>query len=150
VYFVNRVILKALGQPEIFAGIEQDSILKYAQSNLTKEQVHLHKERLTEILKIEKLYRDPQINIYDLARRLGVPSKTLSQVINQSFDKNFFDLINSYRVSEAQKILKESLDKKLTVLEVMYSVGFNSKSSFNTAFKKVTGKTPSEYRKKVD
>ena len=61
----------------------------------------------------------------------------------------FFDFINAYRIKEVQNILKESTDDKLTVLEAMYQAGFNSKSSFNTAFKKETGLTPTEFRKMI-
>ena len=97
----------------------------------------------------EKPYLNAQVNIADLSENLSLSTKHLSQVINQSFDKSFFDFINSYRIQEAQQILKESSDDKLTVLEVMYDVGFNSKSSFNTAFKKETGQTPTEFRKMI-
>ena len=63
--------------------------------------------------------------------------------------KSFFDLINSYRIEEAKKMIKEPEDEKMTISEVMYKVGFNSKSSFNTAFKKYTGLTPSEYKSQI-
>ena len=65
------------------------------------------------------------------------------------FGKSFFDFINAFRIREAQQVFRESGDDKLTILEVMYQVGFNSKSSFNTAFKKETGQTPSEFRKTI-
>lgn len=146
-YFVNSVILKALRQPEIFAGIEQITTKKYVGSNLTGEEAERYRRHLVEILETEKHYLNPKITIQDLAEKLGTSSKVISQVINQSFDKNFFDFINSYRIRDAQDILKHSTDKKLTILEVMYQVGFNSKSSFNAAFKKVTGQTPSAFRR---
>ena len=61
---------------------------------------------------------------------------------------NFFDFINQFRIDEARSILKNPEKKQFTVLEILYEVGFNSKSSFNTAFKKHTGLTPTQYRKK--
>jgi AraC-like DNA-binding protein len=148
-YFVNRVILKALRQPEIFAGISQNEITKYLGSNLTPSQMEAYKEQLLALLRTEKSYLDPQVSLADLSEKLSVSTKHLSQIINQSFNKSFFDFINSYRIQEAQQILKESRDDKLTVLEVMYQSGFNSKSSFNTAFKKETGQTPTEFRKTI-
>jgi AraC-like DNA-binding protein len=147
-YFVNHVILKALRQPEIFAGIAQNEATKYLGSNLTQDQIERYKRRLLDLFRSEKPYLNPEVSLTDLSEKLSVSTKNLSQVINQSFNKSFFDFINSYRINEAQQIFKESTDEKLTVLEVMYQAGFNSKSSFNTAFKKETGQTPSEFRKK--
>ena len=97
----------------------------------------------------EKPYLDPKFSLSDLSEKLSISTKHLSQVINQSFDQSFFDFINAYRIQEVQQILKESGNDKVTVLEAMYQAGFNSKSSFNTAFKKVTGQTPSEFRKMI-
>ena len=116
---------------------------------MSQDQVEDQKEKLLNLIDTEKLYLNPQISLADLAERMSLSSKHLSQVINQSFDKSFFDFINSYRVREVQRILKESNDDKLTVLEAMYEAGFNSKSSFNTAFKKETGQTPTEFRKSL-
>lgn len=148
-YFVNRVILKALRQPEIFAGIAQNETTKYQGSNLTPSQIEAYKNELVALLGSEKPFLNPQVSIADLSEKLSVPTKHLSQVINQSFNKSFFDFINTYRIQEVQQILKGSKDDKLTVLEAMYQAGFNSKSSFNTAFKKETGLTPTEFRKKM-
>ena len=146
-YFVIKVILKALQQPEIFAGIGRNEAIKYEGSNLTHGQIKAISERLLVFIRKEKPYLNPQVSLAQLSENLSVSSKHLSQVINQSFGKSFFDFINSYRIQEAQKIFKESNDAKLTVLEVMFEVGFNSKSSFNTAFKKETGQTPTQFRK---
>ncbi|HSM64254.1 MAG TPA: helix-turn-helix domain-containing protein [Gillisia sp.] len=146
---MNHIILKALRQPEIFAGITQNETTKYLGSNLTPDQIEVYKKQLLELLNSEKPYLNPQVSLADLSEKLSISSKHLSQVINQSFNKNFFDFINSYRIKKVQQILKESKDDKLTVLEAMYQAGFNSKSSFNTAFKKETGQTPSEFRKMI-
>lgn len=148
-YFVIKVILRALRQPEIFAGIEQKETSKYEGSNLTREQIESIKDRLLDFVRVEKPYLNPQMSIAELSEKLSVSPKHLSQVINQSFGKSFFDFINSLRIQEAQRIFRESTDNRLTVLEVMFEVGFNSKSSFNTAFKKETGQTPTEFRKTI-
>lgn len=149
-YFVIRVILKALRQPKIFTGIAQDETTKYLGSNLTASQIETYKQRLLTLLETDKPFLHPQVSIADLSEKLSIPTKQLSQVINQSFNKSFFDFINSYRVQEVKHILKESKDDKLTVLEAMYQAGFNSKSSFNSAFKKETGQTPTEFRKTIE
>ena len=148
-YFVIKVILKALRQPEIFAGIAQNETTKYQGSNLTPSQIEIYKKELLALLITEKPYLNPQVSLADLSDKLSISTKHLSQVINQSFDKSFFDFINTYRIQEVQHILKASTDDKMTVLEVMYEAGFNSKSSFNTAFKKDTGLTPTEFRKTI-
>jgi len=148
-YFVNKVILKALRQPEIFAGITQNETVKYLGSTFTSDQVEEFKQRLLALMSSEKPFLEPQVSLSDLSEKLSVSAKQLSQVINQSFNKSFFDFINSYRIQEFQQILKASRDDKMTVLEVMFQVGFNSKSSFNTAFKKETGQTPTEFRKVI-
>jgi YesN/AraC family two-component response regulator len=82
-----------------------------------------------------------------LAERLGVHYNYLSQIINEQFKQNFNDFINKYRIEEAKKILKTPSGSEKTILEIAYETGFYSKSVFNTAFKKFTGKTPSEFRK---
>jgi AraC-like DNA-binding protein len=148
-YFVNRVILKALRQPEIFAGIGQNETARYQGSSLTAGQVEEYRQKLLTLLRTDKPFLNPQVSLSDLSEKLSISSKNLSQVINQTFAKNFFDFINSYRIQEVQHILKDSRDDKMTILEAMYEAGFNSKSSFNTAFKKETGQTPSEFRKNI-
>ena len=148
-YFVNRVILKALRQPEIFAGIGQNETARYQGSSLTAGQVEEYRQKLLTLLRTDKPFLNPQVSLSDLSEKLSISSKNLSQVINQRFGKNFFDFINSYRIQEVQQILKDSRDDKMTILEAMYEAGFNSKSSFNTAFKKETGQTPSEFRKNI-
>ena len=90
---------------------------------------------------------NPDLTVDTLASAVGFPAKKVSQVINESFAQNFFDYINTFRIREAERLMLESDDPKLTVLEVMYASGFNSKSSFNTVFKQKTGVTPSSFKK---
>ncbi|MBC8123297.1 MAG: helix-turn-helix domain-containing protein [Gemmatimonadaceae bacterium] len=87
---------------------------------------------------------------YDLAQRLGVRPKVLSAALNEGLGQHFFDYVNRYRIEEARRLLTNPADPKVTVLEVMYQVGFNSKSSFNTLFRKYTGQTPSAVKKRSD
>jgi AraC-like DNA-binding protein len=95
---------------------------------------------------MEKPYMDPNINLMDLGQQVGIPHRSLSEVINNALQQNFYDFINSYRVRESERLLKESEQYK-TVLEVLYEVGFNSKSAFHTAFKKTTGMTPTQFKR---
>lgn len=147
-YFSNRVILKGLVNPELFGGIPTRNIEKYTSSNLTSEERTDYQNKLSEQMKFQKPFLDPDLTISQLAEIVDLSPKMLSQVINQSYQKSFFDYINTYRVEEAKELFYNSDDEKLTIQEVMYQSGFNSKSSFNTFFKKVTELTPSEYRNK--
>ena len=80
--------------------------------------------------------------------KLNIPAKDLSLLINHDLNQHFFDFVNGFRIRKAMEMLSDPDKKEFTVLEILYDVGFNSKSSFNTAFKKYTQLTPTEYRKK--
>ncbi len=91
-------------------------------------------------------YKNPQFTIGLLAKEIDIPKRTLSELINDHYDQNFVDFINTYRINFAKQRLLNPTDPNETILEVMYEVGFNSKSSFYKAFKKKTGTTPTEYK----
>ena len=147
--FVSVVVWKGLKQPELFSGIDSDSgsEKKYAGSSLSERERKDIKKNLEEFMIREKPFLDPDLSLDQLARSLNTTSKKLSQCINEEFSQNFFDYVNSSRIAEAQRIFRENKDPRLTVLEVMYQCGFNSKSSFNTIFKAKTGVTPSAFKK---
>lgn len=91
-------------------------------------------------------YLEPSLTIQELANQIEMPVRDLSLLINHHLNQHFFDFVNEYRIQRAMKILKDPTKKELTILEILYEVGFNSKSSFNTAFKKYTNLTPTKYR----
>ena len=95
-----------------------------------------------------KPHLDSNLTVTQLANGMGISTHHLSHVINTELDQNFFDFINNYRIADAKRILDEDAQGKRSITEVMYDVGFNSKSVFNTYFKKLTGMTPSQYRKR--
>ncbi|MCZ6899895.1 MAG: helix-turn-helix domain-containing protein, partial [Bacteroidetes bacterium] len=76
----------------------------------------------------------------------NIPSHHLSQVINDRIGLNFFDFVNSYRIKEATRLLSDSQKSEYTIIELAYESGFNSKSTFNSAFKRFAGSTPTEFR----
>jgi len=143
--FVASVILNALNRP--FISLNDDSAVKYTGLRLDPKEKEVILEKIVNALKKDRLYLNPELNLKDLSEAIDSNSRKVSQVINDTLDKNFFDLINTYRIEAAKEKFKKNKDSKLTVLEVMYDVGFNSKSSFNTQFKNRTGLTPSEYMK---
>ncbi|WP_420321162.1 helix-turn-helix domain-containing protein [Flagellimonas sp.] len=143
--FINRILFKALKKPHLFLQPSDELSRKYAGSNLSADKREAIAEALALQMENEKLYTNPDLNIGDLAALMDLSSKEISQTINQTFNQHFFDFVNSYRIEAAKKLLSKP-ELNLTVQEIMYKVGFSSKSSFNTIFKKRTGLTPSEFR----
>ena len=95
----------------------------------------------------KKPFLNPSLTIQDISGDIGIPVRDLSVLINHHLGQHFYDFVNTYRIENAMDILKDITKSKVTILEILYDVGFNSKSSFNTAFKKHTGNTPTFYRK---
>jgi AraC-like DNA-binding protein len=144
-------VLKALRYPNIFSGV--DSKTKLTTEILKEnEKTQINKEeikQLTSYMETEKPYLNPSLTIRNLSEKIKMNSRDVSVLINQHLNQHFFDFVNEYRIKEAMKILKDPAKKEFTVLEILYEVGFNSKSSFNTAFKKNTGYTPTQFKKKA-
>lgn len=107
------------------------------------------KTELLILMEKEKPFLDCEISLIKLAKKINVSPHLLSYTINKGFDENFFQFINGYRIKEAQKLILDSNMNHLSLLGIGFEVGFNSKTVFNTTFKKVTGKTPSEFKKGV-
>ncbi|MGE5683331.1 MAG: helix-turn-helix domain-containing protein [Bacillota bacterium] len=144
IYF-NVIFLKAWFQPGIFAGAEVN--VKYKSSKLTKEEAEGLINKLNSYIAQNKPYLKPDLTLNQLAGELDIPPRTLSQIINEYFNHNFYDYINRLRIEESKQMLLDISCKK-TVLEILYAVGFNNKSAYNIAFKRATNLTPTEFRKK--
>jgi len=137
---INTLILASL--------LKKEYVLthsKYQNSTINSIDKERYFEQLEDLLLKQKQYRNPLLNIDLLSKQIMISSSRLSQVINEKSGKNFNDLVNFYKIEEAKKML-ESDKNSLNIIQVAYEVGFNSKSTFNTAFKKVTGLTPSQYK----
>jgi AraC-like DNA-binding protein len=117
---------------------------KYKGSSVSPDLHQQTLQKLKDLMEKEKLYCRADFSLPELAQRLGVSVHALSQVINEGMGKSFFEMSAMYRVEEAKRLLRDQPHVK--VEEIAEQVGYLSKSSFNTAFKKLTGKTPSEYR----
>ncbi|WP_394749963.1 helix-turn-helix domain-containing protein [Spongiimicrobium salis] len=120
---------------------------KYAKTPLDGQLSLEYKERLTNYIKSEKAYLNPNIRLVDVANALSIPKHQLSRVINEQFHCNFNEFINKYRIREAQEIMTAK-DNTANFLNIAYAVGFNNKASFNNYFKRLTSMTPKEYQKK--
>ncbi len=121
---------------------------KYKTVKLDPDRAEGIVSQLLFLMEKENIFLDPNLTLSKLAQKLRIHSNQLSRIINERFGLSYNDFVNKYRIEEAKKKLTSSEDNKSTILDIIYSTGFYSKSVFNTAFKKFTGMTPSEYRKK--
>ena len=121
---------------------------RYKSSALSAEQASKYKEIILEYVSKNKSYKDHNITLGKFSKSLSLTPHVVSQVINEQLSCNFNDFINSYRVEEAKKLLNDAGMKNITVASIAYDCGFNTLSAFNTAFKKFTGITPSQFRNK--
>ena len=142
--FTLVVAYKGLVQSGSFSGIEE--LPKYAASRLKPSECDTIVEKLILCMKEEKPYLTPSLAVEDLAKKLRIPSKQLSQAIHTRLNQNFYDLINAYRIEEAKERMLDPHYQNQTLLAVAFDVGFNSKSVFNAAFKKHAGMTPKSYK----
>ncbi|MDR2236907.1 MAG: helix-turn-helix domain-containing protein [Chryseobacterium sp.] len=113
------------------------------------EELQKIKTQLEDIMSRQKPYLESELNLIRLSELLSVSTHHLSYVINTGFGKNFFQYVNEYRIEHAKHLLKDA-NSKLSILGIAYESGFNSKTSFNTTFKKLTNHTPSEYKNGSD
>jgi AraC-like DNA-binding protein len=118
---------------------------EYNRSGLKEEDAVKFHESLKELMNFKKPYLEPKLSLSDLANELNISINHLSQIINQYEEKNFFDFVNTYRVDEFKKRVIDPANINYSILAIALDSGFNSKSSFNQVFKKLTGKTPSQY-----
>ena len=135
---------------EMLDELEEENIKtereKYAKQNIDEIMKKDYLNRIREFMAENKPYLNEDINIKELAGGIKIPSHHLSIVLNDTLNKNFYTFINEYRIKEAINILEDPENSRANILSIAYSCGFNSKSTFNSVFKKFTGRTPSEYR----
>jgi AraC-like DNA-binding protein len=150
------VIIYGLGyicliKPEVVSGAGEETQLplaKYENSNLSSQRSERYLKRLLQIMEAEKLYTDCELSLQKVAEKLSIPPRHLSQIINEQLNQSFSDFVNFYRVEEVKKNLLDPSKKHYSILAIAEDSGFNSKSSFNSVFKKHTNITPSEFRDK--
>lgn len=152
--FILLLLVLGIRQPQIFRNPPENQIedaaarpkLKYINSNLDEAKSAEILRKLLAYMEDEKPYLNNEITIGELADMLGLHSKTLSQVINEQLNVNFFNFINGYRVEEVKAKLRNPDFDHYSILGIAYDAGFSSKSSFNSIFKKFTATTPSNYK----
>lgn len=139
-------------QPHVFGGrytYLNRMFPKYEKSGLTPGLSLELKENLIRLFEKEKVYRENDINLEMVAKKLNTTRHNASQVINEHFKVSFHEFVNTYRINEAKRILAEQNDHGLNIIDVAYEVGYNNKVTFNKAFKKNTQLTPSEFQRSV-
>jgi AraC-like DNA-binding protein len=120
---------------------------KYSRSNINESDMARIALKLKKAMEEDKLQLNPSLTLRKLSDMTGIAENNISQVLNMKIGMGYYDFINYWRIQSACEKLKQSNN---SLLDITYAVGFNSRSTFNLAFKKHTGKTPSEYRKTVN
>ncbi|MEQ8926342.1 MAG: AraC family transcriptional regulator [Fulvivirga sp.] len=150
--FVNTLFFKGLVQPKLFLGIStnDEEIFKqenerYKDSTFTEQDILSTSNAIEKCLEYSRVYLEPELSLEQFSALLNKPPRLISQTINTTYKTNFSDFINEQRIEEAKKLLKET--NGLNVSEILYEVGFNSKSAFYEHFKKKTGLTPNQFKK---
>jgi ligand-binding sensor domain-containing protein/AraC-like DNA-binding protein len=143
---ISRLLERRAKTKEMLKIFQDDA--RYKTHVLTPKLVKKYMLQLLTVMKEEKPYLDPNMTVTKLAKILGVSKEHISQTINQCFYMNFNQFLNKYRIEEAKERLKDPKESQYVVFKIALDVGFNSKSTFNIAFKKFTGMNPSQYREK--
>lgn len=123
-------------------------VTRYKSSTLAAEEALRYKKMILDHILKNESFKDHNVTLGKFSKSLSLTPHIVSQVINEQLSCNFNDFINSYRVEEAKKLLSDEGKKNITVASIAYDCGFNTLSAFNTAFKKFTGITPSQFRNK--
>ena len=146
---VLYVACMAYIQPKVFSLAVYDEASKlhpkYINSGLTDSLSHDLKQLLIDLLIEEKVYMDNTLNLDKLSNKLATTRHNTSQIINEQFNMNYFELINKFRIDEAILLFKQHKERRLNIIDIAYEVGFNNKVTFNKAFKKETTQTPTEF-----
>ncbi len=143
IYFTT-ILYKALSSSQFSYGEE-----KKRYHSLNQKQAQQLQKELDALMQNDKPYLDFDANVSGIAQKLSTNNKHISELLNLYYQKNFYEYINEYRIEEAKQLLVNSKESKKTILEIAYASGFNSKSAFNSAFKKNTGMSPTQYRNSV-
>jgi AraC-like DNA-binding protein len=141
IYFIA---FKAVLYPDAISPGFAQKYKAYMQFDGTDGSAYMR--RLTTLMTGDKIFTNPRLKLSGLSAQVGLPPHQLSKLINEKFGKSFNDYVNEYRVQEFIRRVNEDKNRTYTIYGMALDVGFNSKSSFNVAFKKITGKNPSHFR----
>ncbi|MEM6316112.1 MAG: helix-turn-helix transcriptional regulator [Bacteroidota bacterium] len=154
--FLVAIYVATLFKPELFHAFPHQMPIpsssesqkqKYEHSNLQPAQKEKYLVKLKNYMAQEKPFQLPELTLAQLAEKVNIPSYYLSQVINEKLNCNFLDFVNGYRIELAKELLLNPKFEHYTIVSIAYEADFNSKSTFYSAFKKMVGMTPSQFRK---
>ena len=143
-YSIRQPVI--FGQEALEYTEERKEPERYSKSGLKDDQATDILKSLIEVVEKEKVYLDRDLTIQNLSMRTGIPRHHITQVLNEKHGRNFFTFINEYRVNEVLRRFSDPKYNNYTILAIAFDSGFNSKTTFNSIFKSMTGKTPSQYR----
>lgn len=144
VYFLSFFLIK---NPQVLKSLKE--FKKYRNINLSSNDLKVYVDKIEFLMDNEKPYLNADFGLNQLSKSITLPAYLVSHVINKSYDKNFPDFINSYRIDIAKNMLTDSSYCNFKISSIAYECGFNSLSSFNIAFKKHTNLTPSLFKKRL-
>lgn len=154
--FMYFITIKGKLSSEIYHLRKLDDSPKFETEPQTKntdktleenKEIKILADKIVQIIEEQNLYKEMGLTVNDIAEKIDTPPYLVSQAINVSLEKNFFELINRYRVEEAKRLLLDESWNYLSIVGIGFEAGFNSKTAFNTCFKKYTGMTPSQFKK---
>jgi len=150
-YFLGPMLYSAIIYLLSFYALRHQEVFrkkrgKYKNLNLSAEDIQRYKGKLLKLFECEKPYLDSEFTLSMLSEKISIPNHILSHIFNDEIKVNFSEFINSYRIEDARNMLQDPTQKHLKISSIAFECGFNSLSSFNTAFKKVVSKTPSDFR----
>ena len=137
-------------QKIIFSKDLPHKLIKEKKALLNKKEVIEHSNRLLDYIRKEEPYLDPDLSLQSLAHKINIHPNQLSWLLNENIGKNFNEFINHYRVETFKTFSKDPKNTHKTLIGLAYESGFNSKTVFNTSFKKETGLTPKQFLEKQD
>lgn len=153
-YILGPILYSVIAYGISFMAIKKGYIslledTKYKTTPLSATEADLIFEKLQELIIKDKLYKDPGLSLDMLGKLLKVSPQKISLVINTRFKSNFNSFVNHHRIKQAEVLMRDEAFKNYTIAFIAYEIGFNSLTSFNTAFKKEMQKTPSVFRKEM-
>lgn len=141
-------VVPAVEEQQHAEAIERQPEKRYLKSALDEKMMDDYESKLKKYMLQSKVYLDTELSLDDLAHKIKIPKHHITQLLNDRVHKNFYSFINEYRIEEAMQKLRDP-EVDVNMLSLAFDCGFNSKSSFNSYFKKLAGVTPSAYRKKM-